>query len=219
MEIQTNFWTFLGLGIALFGSLIASEYKKNAKIDVNDLASRFFLWFLVVLIFLILFYGEKGTLISIGFKNVTSRTFLIGILGGVGLMVIMAIIQVIYRKKGNGSPENNYEKIIKLSYPYRIFIVLTAAFAEEILYRGYAIERLSLFTHNIWIAGIISTIFFTVAHIYAWSLRHLIPVFLSGLFLAILYIIERDIVACIIAHFIVDSVAFIVMPILIKRKK
>lgn len=218
MEIQINFWTIIGLVIALFGPFVITAYKKSAKTEVGSLTSKFSLWFLVIIIFLILFYGENETLHSIGFKKVTTRAFFIGFVGGIGSMAIMGLTFFIFKKTGFNNRENSFEKIIKLSLNKRVFIVLTAAFVEEILFRGYAIERLSLLTHNIWIAGIISTTFFTIAHISGWSIRHLIPVFITGLFLSILYIIEKDIIACIIAHSIIDGVAFILMPYLMNKK-
>jgi membrane protease YdiL (CAAX protease family) len=216
--MQTNIWTVIGLGIVLFGPLVRSFNKRLLKKEFSSLISKLFLWVLAAFIVLIIFFGENESLISIGFKKITTRTIIIGLIGGIGSMVIMGLSHFIFNKIGVKKVENTLEKITSLSNFHIIFIVFTAAFVEEILYRGYAIERLSLFTNNIWIAGIISTLFFTAAHVIRWSIPHLIPVFLTGLFLTFLYITEKDIIACIIAHFIVDGVAFILMPYILKKK-
>ncbi len=218
MDVQTNIWTVIGLGIALFGPLIITVNKRLAKNEFSVLVSKLILWVLVALVGFIIFFGENESLISIGFKKLTYETFLIGFIGGIGSMVIMGLSHFIFKKIGPNKTENTYGELTKLSNNHRVLIVLTAAVVEEILYRGYAIERLSLFTNHIWFAGIISTLFFTAAHVFRWSLRHLIPVFLTGLFLAFLYILEKDIIACIIAHLIVDAVAFILMPYMLKKK-
>ncbi|MCB0497042.1 MAG: CPBP family intramembrane metalloprotease [Cyclobacteriaceae bacterium] len=218
MKLEMNFWTLIGLGIALVGPSIIALYKKRSSLGFDSLIPKFLLWVLVILISLILFNGENENLQSIGFNKITLRTFYIGIIGGIGMMIIMAIVQMIFRKQKASGGEYGYKDITSLSFNRRVFSVITASIVEEFLFRGYAIERLALITSNIWIAALISTLFFTIAHAFSWSIRHLIPVFLTGLFLASIYIMERDIIACIIAHFFLDSVAFLLMPYLIEKK-
>jgi membrane protease YdiL (CAAX protease family) len=62
----------------------------------------------------------------------------------VGIVVMLAgsiLLQTSLTKLGFKNPQGSelQKKIFSLSVPYRFFIVITAAVAEEILYRGYAI--------------------------------------------------------------------------------
>lgn len=50
--------------------------------------------------------------------------------------------------------------------------VVTAAVTEEVLFRGYAIERLEALTGRRWLAGTISLVFFVSVHLAAWSPAH-----------------------------------------------
>ena len=92
-----------------------------------------------------------------------------------------------------------------------VLAAVTAGFAEETFYRGYAIERLSSLTGNYWWGGLISLVIFTLAHLPSWGWGP-IPIFLISSTLGTLfYIWRRDLLACIIAHAVTDSVGLIVI--------
>ena len=62
--------------------------------------------------------------------------------GGIGRAAVGAIaLQILVTKLGFKDKEGSklQQKIYSLSVPRRLFIVVTAAVAEEVLYRGYAI--------------------------------------------------------------------------------
>jgi membrane protease YdiL (CAAX protease family) len=50
-------------------------------------------------------------------------------------------------------------------FPVLFGLFLTGAFLEEIFYRGYIIERLTMLTGKNWLAGLVSWITFTFVHI------------------------------------------------------
>jgi membrane protease YdiL (CAAX protease family) len=100
-----------------------------------------------------------------------------------------------------------------------LFWADAAGVVEEVLFRAYPIERLGPILGSTWLAGAIALVFFVWNHVGAWSLRHLASVTAGGAVLTSAYIISRDLMACMAAHVAVDSVGFLVMPMIIARRR
>ena len=81
--------------------------------------------------------------------------------------------------------------------------------AEEILYRGYPIERVQELTGYKWLAFLISVLAFTLAHLSSWEAAQLIVVGFGAVILALLYLWRRDLICNMVAHFLVDLVGFV----------
>ncbi len=82
---------------------------------------------------------------------------------------------------------------------------LTAGVTEEILFRGYAIERLIELTRRPWISALTSLAVFVLTHLAGWSLAHVVGVVLPlGAILTALYVWRRNLVFVIIARILVD---------------
>ena len=90
------------------------------------------------------------------------------------------------------------------------------AITEEILFRGYPIERLQELTGNVWVAAAMPLLVFVLAHLGGWSAGHLVGVLFGGVLLAGLYLVTRDLVACMITHALIDS-TIIFLPALLRR--
>ncbi len=101
----------------------------------------------------------------------------------------------------------------------RIALVFTAGICEEMLFRGYAIERLKVLTGNIWVAGLVGTVFFTLGHLprYGFS-GGLFGVALIGAILSSIYIWRRSLTACIALHWFVDGVSMLIVPAFVTLK-
>ena len=92
-------------------------------------------------------------------------------------------------------------------------LVITAGICDEILFRGYALERLQLFTRNIWIAGLLGMILFTLGHVPRYGFRpDLIGVFAIRAILSIVYIWRRNIAGCIALHWLIDGFGLLIVP-------
>jgi len=83
--------------------------------------------------------------------------------------------------------------------------VLTAGITEEILFRGYPLERLHEITGNKWISGVISLIFFVAIHATGWNIAHIIGVVIPlGIILTGLYFWQRNLLFVMIVHVFID---------------
>jgi membrane protease YdiL (CAAX protease family) len=83
--------------------------------------------------------------------------------------------------------------------------VITAGITEEILFRGYPLERLLEVTGTKWISGLISLVFFVAVHATGWNIAHIIGVVLPlGIILTGLYFWQRNLLFMMIVHMVID---------------
>lgn len=92
---------------------------------------------------------------------------------------------------------------------WRLISAVRAGVAEEVIFRGYAIERTIELTRNRAIAVLAPLAVFTFAHVPIWGWSHAPIVALGGLVFSLLYVWRRNLWTNIVAHVVVDVVAVI----------
>jgi membrane protease YdiL (CAAX protease family) len=100
--------------------------------------------------------------------------------------------------------------LVATPFGWRLVSTVRAALCKEILFRGYAIERLQEISGSAAAAGIISCTIFALAHVGEWGWTHLLVAGVVGAMFTLLYVWRRNIWANAIAHFIVDGAVFLV---------
>ncbi len=90
--------------------------------------------------------------------------------------------------------------------------MLRAAVAEEIFYRGFAIERLQTLTDSKLLAALVPLCIFALSH-YRQGVGGIIAVFVLGGILTAFYMKFRDLLANITAHFLGDFVLNVALPL------
>ncbi len=102
--------------------------------------------------------------------------------------------------------------MLSLSIPVLLGIIITTSVTEEVIYRGYLIERLEGLTGNIWISATISLILFVIPHVTffgpMWLIYHSYTTFL----IYGIYLWRRNLWSCIILHLL--SNMLILLPAL-----
>lgn len=96
----------------------------------------------------------------------------------------------------------------------RIAIPLTAGFCEEVLFRGYVIERMRMLTGSTWWGAIISLIGFTLAHLAGFGVAGAIQIGVWAIIVTLLYAWQRNLVACMLMHALNDGYAYVLIPLL-----
>ncbi len=157
-------------------------------------------------------FGEGLPLSSIGLHRPTWKSLLYALLASVALIAVFivhfaVIVPLFHMNASAAGAERNL--ILSRPYWYRVLLVLRAAVVEEILFRGYMIEKVRQLTGSTLLAVALSIATFTYAHLAGWGLVHLIPVFAGGVIFALLYVWKRDLGSNMIAHFITDGVGFL----------
>lgn len=100
-------------------------------------------------------------------------------------------------------------KLTPLPIWYLLFAIVIGGVVEEVLYRGYAAERLSLLTGSYWIGCGLSLVAFGLAHVPLWGWLPASTTVLSGGLLTLFYLSTGDLVTAIVAHIITDSLGII----------
>lgn len=81
---------------------------------------------------------------------------------------------------------------------------VTAGVTEELLFRGYAIERLTELTGGVALAGAASWGTFTVAHAPSYPAGNLLQVSAAALVFTLLYLHRRSILPLVVGHALID---------------
>lgn len=217
--------TLTGLAIALFGvlgvALLAREREGSGEVtnrrrthivSVTGMAA------LTVLLLAIVVFWEKQPLSSIGLKPPT----LDAVFWGVGLAVAIIyllgpLLMALPGWLGLKGFEVGLAKAAKFPWWYIVFTIIVVGTAEEILFCGFAIERLGSITGYLWVACLISAAAAAFAHVPMWGWGVTPSLFVSGLIAALLYVWFRDLTPLIVAHITTD-IAGIVWAQVDKRK-
>lgn len=213
--------TIVGLLLAMgLPSLFAFLKRGSKHGPINRRDHLIKSWGSCLAVLALVLLWEQRTLASIGIVPGNYLAWLIGATLGLTILATSVISVIQASKAGKAAlPEDSAEglnRLIATPAWFRWAVVVTAGITEEIMFRGYPIERLHELTGNLWIAALIPLTVFTLAHLGGWSWGHLIGVLFGGSLLTGLYMWQRDLIACMIAHMLIDSL-IIFLPALLKK--
>ena len=171
-------------------------------------------WVLLLVMILWIYFVEKRTITSIGWKKLTVKTTFVAIGLGFVLFIVFGISNVVIQAIGLELNQEVAQMIAGKSIPVLFLLVLRAAVVEEVLYRAYAFERINELTNSKWVAGLVPLIMFMLVHL-SWGIGHLLFIFVAGGLLTLMYVSKRNLALNIIAHFTVDVIALLVLPMML----
>ena len=191
---------------------------------IGEIPARFVtegaIWLFAAVVVCIAMFGEPRTFASIGLKRPTWLTPLWGVAAAIVLMPLVGLSSALIYKllhEPNHAPAA-YEAIVRGSLVYALFLALRAGVVEEVLYRGLAIEQLSILTGRRWLAGAIAAAVFVLGHAVHVDAVQLIPGRAgAAIGLTTLYLWRRNLWINIIAHVLIDSVSLVVVALRLKN--
>jgi membrane protease YdiL (CAAX protease family) len=200
--------TIVGLAITLgFPALPLSKWE-NEFAGVGHLVGYEIIWWaLVALVLLYVRLVERRPLSSIGFRPAGISGLLLGVLAGVTTLAGLAAVYFVLFPALHVNENQQMNQLIATPFWWRFISVVRAAVGEEVLFRGYAIERTQELTGSLKIASILSCAVFALEHVGPWGWGHLLIAGFGGAMLTLLYLWRRNLWVNIIAHFIVDGAA------------
>lgn len=207
------FPSIVGLCIALGGAVLpVSRFLGHTEGFAARVLEQCFLWALFSLVIAIVILWERQPLSSIGFRWQWQS-----VAWGLSLAAVMILVTAplgAWALKQSGLPgfEAGFAKLANLPIWFLTVAAVTAGVVEETLYRGYAIERLGLFTGNYWWAGLLAWAAFVLVHTPFWGWGPVLSMSIAGIPILVFYILERDLLACIVAHTVTDIVGLIIFP-------
>jgi membrane protease YdiL (CAAX protease family) len=213
--------SLLGLLLAMgLPSLFALIKRGDRHAPIRQTQHLLTTWGICLALLAWVLLVEQRPLASIGIVWGNYLAWLIGAMLGLTILSTSVISVIQASKAGKAAvPEGSEEGLMRLvATParFRWAVVITAGITEEILFRGYPIERLAELTGSLWLAALIPLAVFTLAHLGGWSLGHLVGVLFGGGLLTGLYLWQRDLIACMIAHALIDAL-IIFLPALLKK--
>ncbi len=207
--------TVIGLLISLFGlAFFAIWYRDWYGITISSVLVREGLIFVLVGILLFIIRQEGLGLESVGLKfssigKSVGLALLICLISIAGVLLCIVLMQYLGWKVG-GEEAGAYKDIPV----WVLFImVLRAGVAEELFYRGYAIERIKALTGSQWVAIAVPLLIFSIGHFRQGPGGILIS-FVAGAILTATYLWKKDLLANMIAHFLVDFIPNVALPLL-----
>jgi membrane protease YdiL (CAAX protease family) len=195
--------TRLGLVLVLvLGSAPYASWLDEFAGTTNLIAHEAVWWLLVVAVLACVRGIERRSLASIGLRTPRVVDLAIGVVAGLAIVVALGAI---YAVLVGDQPE--LEQLVATPLWWRAISVVRAAVAEEVLFRGYAIERSFELTRSRVGAVLLPCVVFAAAHVAPWGWRHVIVAGTGGLLFSALYMWRRNLWVAIIAHAIVDGIA------------
>jgi membrane protease YdiL (CAAX protease family) len=181
-------------------------------VDISHLIVNELIWWSeVCLLLLYVTRIERRPLSSIGLKAPGSKNVGIGI--GLGILTI-ALLGILYLRvlpslhlEDRVAESKNAADLLATPFWWRFVSTIRAAVAEEILFRGYPIQRIEELTGSRIAATLISCTVFTAAHLSTWGSSHTLIVAVAALTFSLAYLWRRNLWVNVIAHFMVDAIS------------
>lgn len=209
-------WTYAGLLIALFAIPAASLVFKLAGFTRADsgavVVRELVVLLLVGLLLWIVRAREKLPYSSIGLKREPFGWFVLWTVVSflafaaavfVALGVLLPALGLTYGTSAGPA----------VSLGVTLLVVLRAGVAEEVFYRGFAIERLEALTGSRALAATVPLVMFAAFH-FNQGLAGILIAFCVGAVATAIYLWKRNLVILIAAHFLIDFIPNILIPLI-----
>lgn len=201
----------IGLILSLGAGLMPLGTWGRATGLLGPLASgEIFWWAAVTVLILHVVLIERRPLTSVGFRTFGFVSGTVGAIAGIllvaGIVVIYSFVFPLLHLKMNTAEMG---KLMATPFWYRVALVTRAAVAEELLFRGYPMERIAELSGRRWLAAVISWAAFTYAHLSSWGWAQLVVAGYGGIVLTALYLWRRNLWVNMIAHWIGDGAGFL----------
>ena len=167
------------------------------------------------LVFLWIPKVEKKNKASIGLGKFKRRHLGWGVLVYLLVLVASSVSGFVLQSVGLPSLRSLQPLIKGYGFATLLGLFLTGTFLEEVFYRGYVIERMTILTRHRWAAAFVSWLLFTLVHLKFFGLGPTIDTSVISAALVLLYMKEKSIWPCIVVHGINDALAFLIFPLLI----
>lgn len=209
--------TLIGLLIAFFGTplivYISSQIAPEAYTNSFLVMKELLIFGSTGVLILLIYKGEQLTVASIGLHNQnwgkSIATALKTTVILIAAVLAVAWILSLWDIPVGGGELKKYESISLWTW---LLIVIRAGVVEEICYRGYIMERIEKWTGNWYAYFLIPVVIFSLFH-YSQGIAGVAISFVAGMILAYVYWKKRDLKANIFAHFLVDLIPNVILPL------
>jgi membrane protease YdiL (CAAX protease family) len=212
-------WTWVGLAVSLAGipfviaiyKLLGFTRSGSGAVVVRELC----ILALVGLVLWIVRAKERLPLSSIGLKRTPIGATLLWTLAVLiafaatlfaCLGLVLPALGLAYGSSGGLAP----------ALPVTLLVVIRAGLAEEVFYRGFAIERIQTLTGSKALAAGVPLVMFAAFH-FSQGIAGVIVAFCIGAVATGFYMFKRNLGVLIAAHFLIDFIPNVLIPLLSKN--
>ena len=174
-------------------------------------------WLVVAGLCVIAFWAQGRPPSELGIRRVRWRD----VLAAVGGVIIGIVLSGVANCTVAIPPSvNDLQEIAAVPVILRVALVVTAGICEEFIYRGFAIEELTILTGKRRLSAVVAWAFFTIGHaqLYHLSTALIVPGILGAL-LTVLYLWRRNLASCALMHAIVDGMFLVILPALVIHRQ
>lgn len=182
------------------------EFANTAHLILNELIY----WALVAATLAYVVKVERRPLASIGLHWPTLRDALAACAVAVATIAGLAVLYLVVFPALHFDETQQVDKLTSAPSWWLALSVVRAGVSEEVLFRGYPIERLQEWNGSRAFAVSVPLIAFTLAHVGPWGWSHLLVAAFGGAMLTMLYLWRRNLWASMLAHCLIDGVAVLV---------
>jgi uncharacterized protein len=203
----------VGLVVALLGVPALQLATRVLGGEPFKLWSRLALWFLATIVLGIAVASYSDWRVTLGLTLSDWHWMTQALIATTLTLAAWPVVQLLQRALGASTvvDTDSFKKIAAMPFAYRVFLVLTAGITEEVLYRGYGIGVGKLLLGGMPTAFAVSLLIFVAAH-FRWGASHLLSVLWAGAVLSALFVLTNSLLACIVAHVLIDAVGLILAP-------
>jgi membrane protease YdiL (CAAX protease family) len=216
-EKRSKKWLYvIGLIIVLGSEFLLRAVFLPKNPSANQVGTAVLIEWLI-LAFLLAFWiprVEGNDLQSIGIGRRKWRYLWLGIFVYLILFIISIGFEVVLTTVGLAGLQSLQPLLRDYTFPLLLSLFFTGTFLEEIVYRGYLIERVTSLTGKTWLAGVISWMTFTFVHLTFFGLGPTLETGILSAGLVLAYLKERSVWPCFVVHGINDIFGYIMAPLL-----
>ena len=209
--------TWIGIAIGFLGPLLLASPAARVLGDPERVRTMLFyqlaMWAFLAAVLWIVLGVERRPLASIGLRPPGVRSIAMGLgLAAVIMWVLTPLNVWLMGKLGLGGFDEGIATARRMPTWLLAFAVLTAGVVEEVLYRGFPLERLAEATGSAALAGAITVLVFALVHWPMWGAGPVLSFVVSGVAITAFYVWQRDLTATIVAHTVTDAMGLIIVP-------
>jgi membrane protease YdiL (CAAX protease family) len=163
----------------------------------------------VVAIFLIVIEWEGRSLESIGWRTPRLKDLVFGVAAFVAIQqATLMAWDLALRVMPSVAADTQAVAVLSGNLPLAMNLLasITGAVAEEVGFRGYALERLSEITRSTWLGALIPYVVEVLCHAPMWGFHGMLLKAPPLLVLVLLYLWRRSLPACLVAHLLADVI-------------
>lgn len=172
-------------------------------------------WILTTLVVVVVLLGERRGLDSIGVRRARAWDFALAVAGFVAAGLVVQLTMPLIAALGLDTLEAGVRRLSELPFSLRLVAALSAGITEEVLFRGFLVERLAKLTGRLGVGAVLSWALFTVLHIPGWGIGGALQIGVVSTLFYLLYLKRRSIWPCVALHVMNDLYAFLIVPLML----